>query len=332
MQRAWIPFTLAAAPFFAGAQVVETPDQIALLSAKEKVLASLEAIPNYTCLQAIERVRTSGERARRPDGLPPAIDALLELAESSEKLRVEVGFVDDKELYSWPGEDRFEEKSLPEMVGFGFTSSGTFATALRTAFLVNTEMFRPAGEENVKGRRALRYDYRGEGAGRGLVLGDGKRYTEIPYDGSLWIDGATFDVLRLRIRAEDPPSLPGISEIWGQLDYVATGIGNDSFLVPQLSRMLVRSSAGVENHDRSVSQAVACSALVRRSRSTRGHPRPPRPRLLAKSWTCPPAQHSASRSGPRSIPSNRGLAIRSKADWSGPLRKAVRCLCRKERS
>ena len=278
MHRARIALTLVAMPFFVGAQVVETPGQVALLRAKEKVLESLEAIPNYTCMQAIDRVRLRGERARQPDGSPPPIDALLHLAESSEKLRVEVGFVDDKELYSWPGEDRFEERSLPEMVGFGFTSSGTFATALRTAFSGSTDMFRLAGEEDLNGRRALRYDYRGEGAGRGLLLGDGKRYIEVPYDGSLWIDGATFDVLRLRIRAEDPP------------------------------------------------------ALVRRSRSTRGHPRPPRPRLLAKSWTCPPAQHSASRSGPRSIPSNRGLAIRSKADWSVPSRKVPGRSCQKERS
>ena len=252
MQLAWIAFASVALPFFLAAQAVETPEQVALLRAKEKVLASLDAIPNYTCLQTIERIRLRAEGARQPDGSPPPIDALLELADSSETLQVEVGFVDDKELYSWPGEGSFEEKSLPEMVGFGFTSSGTFATVLRNAFLGSTEMFRPVGEEELKGRRVLRYNFRAQGAGRGLLLGDRKRYAEVPYEGSLWIDGVTFDVLRLRIQADGLSSLPGISEMWGQLDYVVTSIGNGSFLLPQSVHMLIRSRAGVENHERSL--------------------------------------------------------------------------------
>jgi len=255
MQRAWIAFVLAGLSSYLCAQTAGTPEQVALLRAKEKVLASLDAIPNYTCLQTIERVQLKGEPGRQPDGSPLPLDALLERAETSETVRVEVGFVDSKELYSWPGEGSFEEKPLPEMVGFGFISSGTFATALRNAFLGSTELFRAAGEENLNGRRAIRYNYLARGAGRGVLLGDGDGYTRVPYSGALWIDAATFDVLRLRIQADALSSLPDISEIWGQLDYVASSIGNGAFLVPQSAHMLVGFANEVQKHNRSVFSA-----------------------------------------------------------------------------
>ena len=255
MQRAWIAFALVGLSSSLGAQAVETPEQVALVRAKEKVLASLDAIPNYTCLQTIERVQLKSEPGRQPDGSPLPLDTLLERAESSETVRVEVGFVDSKELYSWPGEGSFEEKPLPEMVGFGFISSGTFATALRNAFLGSTELFQAAGEDNLNGRRAIRYNYLAQGAGRGVLLGDGDGYTRVPYSGALWIDAATYDVLRLRIQADALSSLPDISEIWGQLDYAASSIGNGAFLVPQSAHMLVGFTNEVQKHNRSVFSA-----------------------------------------------------------------------------
>ena len=141
------------------------------------------------------------------------------------------------------------------MVGFGFISSGTFATALRNAFLGSTELFQAAGEDNLNGRRAIRYNYLAQGAGRGVLLGDGDGYTRVPYSGALWIDAATYDVLRLRIQADALSSLPDISEIWGQLDYVASSIGNGAFLVPRSAHMLVRLPNEVQKHNRSVFSA-----------------------------------------------------------------------------
>jgi hypothetical protein len=251
MQRAWIAFVLLGLSSYLCAQTAQTPEQVALIRAKEKVLASLDAIPNYTCLQTIERVQLKGEPGRQPDGSPLPLDALLERADSSDTLRVEVGFAGNKEFYSWPGEGSFEEKSLLKMVGFGFISSGTFATALRNAFLGSTELFRAAGEEDLNGRRVLRYDYLAKGAGRALLLADRNPRTEVPYEGSVWIDAVTFDILRLRIKAE-ALSVPDISEIWGQLDYAVTNIGSGAFLLPQSAHMMVRLPAGVQRHNRSV--------------------------------------------------------------------------------
>ena len=80
MQRAWIAFAFVGLSSSLGAQAVETPEQVALVRAKEKVLASLDEIPNYTCLQTIERVQLKSEPGRQPDGSPLPLDALLERA------------------------------------------------------------------------------------------------------------------------------------------------------------------------------------------------------------------------------------------------------------
>ena len=62
-------------------------------------------------------------------------------------------------------------------------------------------------------------------------------------------------MLRLRIQADALSSLPDISEIWGQLDYAASSIGNGAFLVPQSAHMLVGFTNEVQKHNRSVFSA-----------------------------------------------------------------------------
>jgi hypothetical protein len=69
------------------------PEVLLLARVKTHMGQVLSRLPNYTCLETIERSRrrASGKRFELVDAL-----------------HLEVAFVDGKELFSWPGERSFK--------------------------------------------------------------------------------------------------------------------------------------------------------------------------------------------------------------------------------
>src|SRR6266545_4629161 len=81
----------------AAAQSDVAREVLLLARIKQKMKTNLLQVPNYTCLQTIEREhRTPRGRDFKP------LDVI----------RLEVAQVDNKEMFAWPGGGRFEEASL----------------------------------------------------------------------------------------------------------------------------------------------------------------------------------------------------------------------------
>ncbi len=72
---------------------------------------TLRRQPDYTCVQTVERSQR------------PARSSRFEVVDT---LRLEVALIGGKELFSWPGAGRFEDKELRQIVGRGTTSTGSF--------------------------------------------------------------------------------------------------------------------------------------------------------------------------------------------------------------
>ena len=87
----------------------------------------LAHLPNYTC-------RVTIARSSRPGP-----DRNFEL---TDRIRLEVEFAGGKELYSWPGEDRFEH-GLEKLVGGipGLISIGSYALLTRALFTTDAAEF-----------------------------------------------------------------------------------------------------------------------------------------------------------------------------------------------
>ncbi len=77
---------------------------------RKHVKANLAQIPDYTCLQTIDR------QERRPNsiGFQPV-----------DQVRLDVARIGNREVYSWPGEDAFEARSVAELAGGGTFSWGS---------------------------------------------------------------------------------------------------------------------------------------------------------------------------------------------------------------
>src|SRR3974390_1739503 len=80
---------------------------------------NLIRLPNFTCLQTIDRSRRASAGLR---------------GETVDRVRVEVALVDGKELFAWPGEGKFEDRELSDMVMGGATSTGNFGLLSKAVF------------------------------------------------------------------------------------------------------------------------------------------------------------------------------------------------------
>ena len=223
-----------------------------LVRIREKMRKNLEELPNYTCLQRIERTRLSAKARQRleeriqqqkTEGRVAATSPL----DSTDTVQVEVAFVDGKELYSWPGADRFEERGLQEIVGFGTLSTGDFAVNARNLFVNSVARLDFAGEEDIAGRRVVRYDYAVSLFMSRYSVFDGRHDARVPYVGSIWADAATADLVRVEMRAEEVPPPLSIASVLTQVDYASVPLGETNLLLPSSARMVMRFRTGAEN-------------------------------------------------------------------------------------
>ena len=230
-----------------------SPEVLALAEIIRRMRRSVEQMPNYTCLQTIRRVRV-GEKKRkrgkgklRPDGFMEHKGALP--LDSTDTVKIDVAFADGKELYSWPGARRFEDRPLPEIVGFGTVSTGDFAAHARTLFVNRNGQFSYVGEVDFKGRRAIRYDFRVPLFRSGYSITDAGGEATVGYGGSIWADADTKDLLRIEAKVEDvPPSLT-MSQVINRLDYETVRIGGKEFQLPKRAHLATYFQTGAENHN-----------------------------------------------------------------------------------
>lgn len=232
------------------------PDHVlALAQIKGRMHLSLERMPNYTCLQTIERERLTQKAVRRLEKkLNQKSKDRTEVTfplESTDTVQVELAYVDGRELYSWPGAEEFEDKTLGEMVGFGALSTGNFASTAHNLFQANVAVFKSAGREEIDGRNLLRFDFTVGIFRSGLELADASGHeAQLPYAGSIWADPETFDLVRIEMEAQEIPPYLEIASTSSWVDYQSLEVDGETFLLPHRAQMVTRLRSGAESRNR----------------------------------------------------------------------------------
>jgi hypothetical protein len=217
-------------------------ETLLLARIKAKAAENLRRLHNYTCTQTIERSRRMA-RARK--------------FEPVDTLRLEVALVAGKELFAWPGAGRFEDRGIGEIVGRGAAiGNGSFATHARSIFLSRSPKFTYVGDTTLNGRRTVRYEYRIPQmlSGYQIHIGDNQAFVE--YHGSFWVDADTLDLIRLEVRADNPPPNLNLAEATDTMEYHRMRIGDGDFLLPQSSELMMIDLFGNANRNRT--QFSAC--------------------------------------------------------------------------
>ena len=208
-----------------GSAQTEVPRQvIQLAQLKRQVRANVEKLSNYTCLETIERSRRKNDR---------------QPFRYSDSVRVEVAIEKNRELYSWPGANQFEERDITQMVSGGTIASGDFASDLRSVLVNDVGVITFHGEEEFQGRRSLRWDYFVPLNLSGWRVTYGGVSGVVARRGSFWADAGSLDLLRLESNAENfPPGLPvaGVKVI---TDYARVRMGSQELPLVQRSELIL---------------------------------------------------------------------------------------------
>src|SRR5689334_1179660 len=136
MFRLWLPVVCSCALAFGAPEDNDATHAQGLLEKiRIQMIDNLMHLPNYTCLQTIERTRRRAP-ARR-----------FELVDM---IRLEVALVNGHELFSWPGAGKFDDKEIADLVPGGAIGNGNFALHAKSVFQGNPR-YRYAGEEAAGG-------------------------------------------------------------------------------------------------------------------------------------------------------------------------------------
>ncbi len=213
------------------AQSLQQQDILRLARIKGAIKRHLDGMPNYTCLQTVERYR------RLPNGKN---ESLIDV------LRLEVAYVSGRELFAWPGSTRFEDSELREIVSTGAFSTGSFALHARAIFLGDGTTFSYGGEETLDGKPAWRFNYATAQFRSGYQIRNPRKgiRAAVAYHGSIWADQRNYDLLRIAIETDDIPPEIEIDQARDQLDYQLMKIGASEALLPRQSEIQITDNKG----------------------------------------------------------------------------------------
>jgi VWFA-related protein len=208
-----------------------------LAAIKAKMADNLSRLPNYTCLQTIERSHREARKKR---------------FERQDLVRLEVALVGGRELFAWPGARRIDETDLGKLVQTGVFANGNFGTFARAIFLTNTAQFEYAGETQLDGRSATQFRYRVSSGASDYRIRVKQQEAAVGYHGDFWVDAQTLDLLRLEVKADDIPAVLNLGFADNAINYAHTGIGGGDFLLPETSEIVMQDLEGNEYRNRTL--------------------------------------------------------------------------------
>jgi hypothetical protein len=196
----------------------------------------LAHLPDYTC-------RVTLDRSRRP-----SIQAQFEL---DDRLRLDVAYAGARELYAWPGDDRFESGIEDLIPGHGMISDGSYALHTRKLFLSDAAVFRAPVEAVCGDEPCLQLDFAVPASRSGYSLGGSGGSAPAALAGSIWFDRNSLDIWRLLVRVDDPPPTVRIAATREETIYGPVAFGEMAAVLPQSSELLLTDRNGSQSLNRS---------------------------------------------------------------------------------
>jgi hypothetical protein len=217
----------------AGTVAVQPAGDDRLASFRRKVRQDMTGVPNYTCLETIDRTK----RVHTAEFLP--ID----------KIRLEVSVVGGKEMFARPGARSFDNRDVTSLVPGGLIGSGMFSSLTRTLFVKDKGTLKYRGKDDLDGQASVRYDFRLTRQESGFKVQIDNRQEPLAFKGSFWFEPATLDLLRLEAHADALPADLNVEEAFIRTAYARTHIGNSDALLPKRSELTATYLSGATERD-----------------------------------------------------------------------------------
>jgi hypothetical protein len=215
-----------AALVFTGAIVADDPEAL-FQRVKTRMSEHLAQMPNYVCHETVERMVRARSTWRHVD-----------------TVEFEVAFVGEEELFARPGSDRFGEQPIEKLAPGGTIGNIMLGSSIDLLFSRNIAEFKYAGACKKDGRKTLRYDLRVPVEKSAFRVRHGGAEGLAGYDGTIWVDADTFDLVRVDYKVNRIPAHVGVILIEQSLHYKPKQIGKSEFNLPDHSELAATDSAG----------------------------------------------------------------------------------------
>ncbi len=200
---------------------------------RQRVAERTARIPNYTCLETIERSWYAGDDDSR---------SLIR-----DRMRFEVSVVEGLEQFAWPGGGPLDIHERQFILGRGLTKTGDFAGFLSAIFAPYGATYARVGEEATGARRAMRYDYRVPQSSSRYTITQNGVTAAVGFHGSLWVDPERLELTRVELDADHIPPAFRRRSVKIAIDYGLVAVGTGSFLLPQFTDVSTVTDRKLEN-------------------------------------------------------------------------------------
>jgi hypothetical protein len=229
----------------------EDPEQL-LRRIRSRTAAHLSQLSNYACHEVVDRTLRRGSTWNHLD-----------------TVQFEVAFVGREELFSRPGEERFGERSIGELAP-GTISNGVLGSQVDMIFASDGAEFRYAGTAKKDGHQTFRYDLHMPQDKSGLMITHNSARAIVPFEGSVWVDVETLDLVRVDLKANRIPSNVGVQSIEKSMHYRVIHIADADFLLPGKTELSATDDQG--NYSLSVIRLDQCREFTGESTIKYGPP------------------------------------------------------------
>jgi hypothetical protein len=224
-----------------------------LLQTRERLLADLDRMPRYTCVQTV--TRTYYDARLRSHG--SSCSALIansgkhrSPAFAWDRLRLEVAWANGTNVFSWVGAPRFANDTLEKLAGEGPLGSGDFGVFLREILLRTKLDF--VREQVIKGKRLLEYSYDMPLEKSTYQVRADNGWAPVGYNGIILIDPEAADLAGLTVQIPKMPSKSSACQATSELTYGRTSIHDRLVLIPRETRLDILNTAGTESQSQTI--------------------------------------------------------------------------------
>jgi hypothetical protein len=205
-------------------------------------------IPNYTCLETIERSWYASDDSR----------SLVR-----DRMRFEVAVVEGGEQFAWPGGGPLDIHERQAILGRGLTKTGDFAGFVSAIFAPYAASYTRAGEPAAGARQPIRYDYRVPQENSRYTITQDRVTVAVGFHGSFWVDPETLDLTRVEMDADNIPPAFKRRSVKIAIDYGLVAVGTGSFLLPRLTD--VRMVSDLKFEYRTITRFSQCRQFLAES-------------------------------------------------------------------
>ena len=243
-----IAFVLAA--ISAPAVYSQSPDDPAALldRAREKIVRTTRRLPKFTCRETIERtyyvVPPPKMNPRIMTEAPTNSCNAKEFGASGplsldakDRLRLDVVVGENKEIFSWAAANRFDSRSVFQMVSNGPISMGSFGTYLVDIFENPGASFKFTAKKHEGLAEVFEYAFEVPAPASHYDVRGDTEWKVTGYHGSFEIYSATAELARLVEETAKLPPDTRMCRARTSIDYHYMLIGDDEFLIPRQSEL-----------------------------------------------------------------------------------------------